>query len=439
MQSCKLSQITRSKRRMSAHLLTHSLLVLVTVALATQLVFNQIQAAQQGPIEKAKRHNIMDPIYAYDDIEIYTPGSRGDGRQQVAASSTTTTTTTTTATNNKNSGTNNNQSPSKKPSVGSSLTSSSNKDLMLASQMQQSYQRRSINASTTTQSPAEKNKDLIDEDERPAHLQPSTTSTTTTTAFPKITINRTGGGSNSGSLSQSDFLEAIINQAPGNATSPPIVTKKKEAEQPATHWSALNNYYEKLRQQSLLRQQQQPLPMFPPTQQVQETDDSLFGTKGAIYQLSQLNQLSNYNSQRQPPVHAPIWTSSHSNTNINNQHQSSSPSSGKTSPFLLDLGNQQQRPINVDQDFAQLFANRGNADSGIGGSSILMRPTKSQQQQQQVDQLEWRKLPDLLYLQQQQRAKSQQSQVCSWYDRQINEILRAMAENGCGRSSLAKS
>lgn len=246
-------------------------------------------------------------------------------------------------------------------------------------------------------------------------------------------------------------------------------TRRASTEEPR-HWSALENYYQKLRQSALSNLQPALADNYQPVYQViqqQEADDS----------LSAYRPLNTYS--------APYSSSGTINSLLSNSQQSAA----KPPAFLLQLLGS-SRPPNSDPDFG--FSVHHNAAPGIsrtGGStgpvSVIWSPQSSpaaqidrsaaaspydfqvkgssrapssplpvsltpaniggqyhsasqQDDSNRASNLEWRKLPELLLIQQQQqRIKHQQETFGDWYDHQRSREL-LQEEAFCGpRNYLA--
>lgn len=242
---------------------------------------------------------------------------------------------------------------------------------------------------------------------------------------------------------------------------------------PQNHWSALENYYRKLGQASQQQQQQQSL--LPVYQLIHDEQDE------------RLNPLKVIQSTGQAPYSTPTINQLSNGASLINPFRATLPAS-RNPAFLLPLDQigstapssvQKVEPQDLDANVYWQAAPGISRIGGIGGSSILRsgsssnaQPQQQQsiipyQQQQQIVQyepqeqnllrlydkvqpqnyltnlqsptyaggpiadsknrfLEWRKLPELLIVQQQQqRLKHQQETFGSWYDHQrTREMLQ---------------
>lgn len=250
---------------------------------------------------------------------------------------------------------------------------------------------------------------------------------------------------------------------PGISVVPePRRTTRRDATEEPRYWSALENYYAKLRQSAVSSAQQQQLgqsnnyqPIYQVIQQA-EADDS----------LSAYRPLNTYS------MSAP-YASSGLSSLISNSQQSGA----KPPMVLLQIVNPRQPSSDPDFGFSvhQNAAPGISRTGGIGASSILLpaQPDRSQVASPydfqvksapratlpprlgsttnvgyqsptslddvvRPDSLEWRKLPELLFIQQQQqRIKHQQETFGEWYDHQRSREL-LQEEAYCGpRNYLA--
>lgn len=260
---------------------------------------------------------------------------------------------------------------------------------------------------------------------------------------------------------------------------------KRQEQEPARHWSALDNYYQKLRQLSASNgngQQQQ--------QQNQEQQSQVYQPLyQIIQQQSQQDPNDLLNAYRPLSSNSPYTLTSNGNgviyTNVNSNSNSKNPTA-----FMLPIitsnpssgnSNPSQSVIlpSIEPDFGRTvygqMAPGISRTGGIGSGGILVNPNQEQKliwvqpqegvkstsvsatpnwqvsnynnfntQQREsvpfgsstadgrVKYLEWRKLPELLLIQQQQqRVKHQQETFGAWYDLQRSREL-LQEEAFCG-------
>lgn len=223
----------------------------------------------------------------------------------------------------------------------------------------------------------------------------------------------------------------------------PILRPKVKPREPEQHWSALENYYEKLRQSLSSspqgsvsgiengRNQYQQLPIYQILQR--EADEP-----HSFADLNKNNQANNF----------PSFLLSNAKSEI-------STGLPQQQAFSLPISNQASNSgLRSEQDFGFSVHHHSapgiSRSKGIGSESILLNSesygseqSKSFGQGQQplsslspvikedgkIKYLEWKKLPELLLIQQQQqRVKHQQETFGSWYDHQRSrEILQEEA------------
>jgi len=202
-------------------------------------------------------------------------------------------------------------------------------------------------------------------------------------------------------------------------------TRKPKKIEPEHHWSALENYYQKLRNSA--------------AQKSHETT----GHQLPVYQVVEQeihDPLSDYK---------PIHSYSPAATSISDisKKQSGFNSSPKSQAFLLPIiYSSKELPV-YDQDFGFSVHRRPSGISQTSGSDVTSGRSRAQKiehvavrpqsqsvpfsspEDGRVKYLEWRKLPELLLIQQQQqRAKHQQETFGSWYDhKRSRELLQEEA------------
>lgn len=448
-------------------------------------------------INKPKnRHNLFDPIYAFDDIDAHTVSvnNNGNNQQQVAPTST--------------------SSSIARSSATAAATTNRQQQLIRTTP---AVLQRPAASTGTSNNRLEDEATLSRFRTLPKEIQRNKKEIIgTSTQQHRALISPTFGSS--ARLLEARNAKLINNQDLDLEQAPGF---RKEQQQPA-HWSALENYYQKLRLMSGLPKQQQPQaidvqPIYQILQQ-QEAEDSL---NGGFRPLQAQNS----------PYSTPLYN------NNNNAYITPTSSVKSPSPFLLPISANtapgsgiQQATINslningllpnVDTDYSQAYSVSGQKQYAPGvsrvpltngqqryvvptsgpqafgsGSTLQDRYTQEQIQiannaainnQQpssfrnnnqwllqsqpgarefaiagpqsssqsvlmnsnnnnnnqpildgytengRVKYLEWRKLPELLLIQQQQqRAKHQQETFGPWYDHQRSKEL-LLEEAYCG-------
>lgn len=442
--------------------------VLVVAISCLNLIANTNEALDVN--KPSSRHNLFDPIYAFDDIDAHTVKVDNDNNQQpVAASTTRSTSSQTTTTTNR-----------QQQQFGDKL-------LKTTPSILQNPTTINGERTSTTQF-----KSL------PTEIQRNKKEIAGSSAQHRALILPTFGSS--ARLAESRSAKLINNNQEPDGTLQPSF-RQQQQEQPA-HWSALENYYQKLRLMSSVpkqqQQQQQPLPQtvdYQPIYQLlqqQEAEDSLSGFRQPVQTqnppyLSTINNLNNnayVMSVKSPsPFLLPISANQGSQSqsinsvnvggllpNVDTDYQSYSSPQKQYAPGVSRstqlIGQQQpiigagsilqdrytQEQIQLANNNQQQLRNQWyQSQLASGGRELILASPQGQQSVLNINNnnnqpilvnsgeldgrvryLEWRKLPELLLIQQQQqRAKHQQETFGPWYDHQRSKEL-LLEEAYCG-------